>query len=160
MVLGQLALWGTIQEGFYLSSSNASTEPLTIVRGFPVNIQFDIILKYSLGAFQLAWTVDGYTTSFAYAIPQWGLNISMVRTAPWNTQTSSLWILSPGSCADHSSVFIEPPVPASLVNDWTLATCANLLISPMHLCTLSHWNHCLRSDLSKHERLLSSYYTL
>lgn len=131
--LGQLALEGNIKQGFRLWSSGETTNPMVIFQGFPINMPFDIILKYSGGMFQLAWIVSdsSYTATFAYSIQSWATNIAAVRTISWNASTSSVWTLSDGSCSNSNAFPIAPYIPLAVPPYWSLAPnlmCVNLSI--------------------------------
>lgn len=108
-LLGQVTLSGQIGQRFYLDVSNSPVESMVVTTE-----GFDIILQYSHGMFQLSSVSQDslvtITTTFAYAIPPWGLEVYGVRTAS-SGPTSSTWMLT--GCDSSTALNVEPYVPSA-----------------------------------------------
>lgn len=113
-LLGELMLYGGIGQQFFMTVSNSTLPPMAIYSTFPTSENFTIILQYSYGMLQLSSVTQNLpiiTTTFAYTLPPWGLEVYGLRTGSSPAFTSSTWILN--GCASSTTLDIEPYVPSA-----------------------------------------------
>lgn len=112
-LLGTLMLYGGIGQQFFVNVSNSTSPPMAVYATFPTDSNFTIIVQYSYEMLQLASVSRGWpliTTTFAYAIPPWGLQIYGLRTGSSVSLTSSSWTLN--GCGSSTMLDIEPYIPS------------------------------------------------
>lgn len=96
-----------------MNVSNSIVLPMDIYSAFPTS-DFTIILQYSYGMLQLSSATQNLpiiTTTFAYTIPPWGLEVYGLRTGSVSSFTSSVWILN--GCTSSTTLDIKPYVPSA-----------------------------------------------